>query len=105
MIGGRFSLVACHRDGEQYIQDNVDLEKGVRGFLIDLYSDDGPLAREQSLLGSLNVTCVRHRCMNVSLQCDDHHHHHRSTSMMRCILMLSITSMSPRETMIGLVLE
>lgn len=46
MIVGHFSLVACHRDGGQYIQDNVDLEKGVRGFLIDLYSDDGPLARE-----------------------------------------------------------
>jgi hypothetical protein len=46
VIGGRFSLVACHRNGGQYIQDNIDLEKGVRGFLIDLYSDDGPLARD-----------------------------------------------------------
>ena len=46
MVVGRFSLVACHRNGGQYIQDNVDLEKGVRGFLIDLYGDDGPLARE-----------------------------------------------------------
>jgi hypothetical protein len=46
VVVGRFSLVACHRNGGQYIQDNVDLEKGVRGFLIGLYGDDGPLARE-----------------------------------------------------------
>ena len=46
MVVGRFSLVACHRNGGQYIQDNVDLEKGVRGLLIDLYGDDRPLARE-----------------------------------------------------------